>query len=147
MKSLKFILAILLIVPTTLLAQVDTDALVSGIKNDQLLISCYNTQASLDTYSKDVIALIKLGKPVTKKITPLLTDPEKAIIAHYILIRIWKEKGFGPVNYTNDSNGVRIINFHGLVFRQSRSGHFSTTQSEADINKANWLAFLPRRYR
>jgi hypothetical protein len=146
---MKTILAISFILTSAIsgYAQSKIDSLVAKIHNKQLMIGCINTQATLIETSVEVSALIGTGKIVTSHITPFLTDPEKGIIAHYILVRIWKEKKYKPVKNSFDNNKKIRIDFHGLTFYSENGNEFYALTTDLETNRVNWLNFLPNRYR
>jgi hypothetical protein len=148
MKSLLFIVALFTIVPGRVSGQSFIDSLLPKLNNGQLVSACYNTQETLDTYSQEATMLIKNGKASTRALIPLLTDPEKGIIAHYILVRIWLGNKFTPVQKRRfEPDKTMVCEYFGLTIRQPASGAFSTSQVDLDNNKRLWLRRLPRRFR
>lgn len=146
MKNLLFFICSLTFSVGSAVAQNNIDSLLSKLQNHQLLLACSGTQGTLDTYSLEALAIIKEGKVATRSLIPLLTDPEKGIIVHYILVRIWREKEFAPVKLRFEPDKTAIFNFHGLTLRHPNNGSFTANQSDLELNKQVWLKRIPRRF-
>lgn len=91
--------------------------------------------------------MIKIGKPVTKKLLELLPDSERGIMAHYILTRIWIGNNPEPLKYYYNSDKSQVIQFNGLTFTKDASGKLIVKEPEIAANRDRWLKYLPRQYR
>jgi hypothetical protein len=100
-------------------------------------------------FSPAADTIIKIGKPVTEKIIPLLTDTTKGLIAHFILAHIWadttKDKphlasSVYPIN--NDPDIFLGIRFADFTFYRQNSNRNIVKEGDLDKNKKRWIDFL-----
>jgi hypothetical protein len=148
MKSILFIVAFLTVLNVTVSGQESRDTLLTRLNNQEVITACLNTQESLYTYSREALDLIRGGKQSTRRLVSLLTDPERGIIAHYILVRIWLDKKFTPIKRIRfEEDRTLVFEYYGLVMRQKDGRDIRANLTDLENNKRLWLDRLPRRFR
>lgn len=89
LKTLRLLTFLLIPVHLNAQPQAQTiDSLINQINNNQIYSTCqYILVIKIDSDAANL--LIQMGKPVTDQLIPLLDNPKKGIITHYILSNIW----------------------------------------------------------
>ena len=123
-------------------AQVDkTDSLIKKIHNKQLRGNCHYVW-DLEMQSDPGRELTKIGKTATNQLIGVLTDPNKGIIAHYILTNIWVDtirQRSSFEHYAKDS--FVHYEYNGLVFYE-RHNQWYSLKKNMEENKNKWLRIL-----
>lgn len=125
------------------------DTLISKIDNKQIVVvTQYVWYPKM--FSPAGETLIKIGKPLTNKLIPLLSDTNKGIVTQFILTTIWnkdlQKAGWKTESYVrnikNNRDTVNEIYFSGLTFYQNNNLKIFARQDELDRNKNKWLKFI-----
>ncbi len=117
------------------------DSLINKIDNKQLRGTC-NYFWSLEMRSESGRELTKIGKISTTKLLGILTDPNKGIIAHYILTRIWVDtiKQWNSFEHFDRDSSVHY-EYNGLAFYERHNQWFAL-KNNLEENKKIWLKLL-----
>jgi hypothetical protein len=122
-------------------AQTDkVDFLLEELNNNQLYGTC-NYNWVLKMKSEPADSLVNIGKSISKKLIPLLDNPNKGIITHCILSRIWiKDEdfwmSFSSENF--DTKGIIEYNYNGLLFYE-KDGKMIVDKKILLDNKKRWI--------
>jgi hypothetical protein len=125
------------------------DTFISRITNQQVVVMMqYVWYPKMFSPAGD--SLIKIGKPATDKLIPLLSDTSKGIIVHYILSNIWADKlekdgqnlGSNVHQVDNDTPAVLGILYTDFVFYQDNNRWNFARQVDLENNKRRWTSFL-----
>ncbi|MES2732908.1 MAG: hypothetical protein V4714_14230 [Bacteroidota bacterium] len=136
MKKL-FILSIFLTIPLLVFGQKDSvNIWISRIDNSSIEGTCQYSWVIIPKQNKpEINKLIKTGKSIKHKLTKLLTDENKGIIAHYILSNIYGEFSYRILSM----DSVQITyNYNGLEFKEMVE-KIATDQSNLRKIKEYWI--------
>ncbi|WP_264510439.1 hypothetical protein [Flavobacterium sp. N1719] len=118
--------------------KIEIDSLIKNLNNSQLHGTCHYVWV-IEMESKEADSLISIGKSITNKLIPLLDNPEKGIIIHCVLSRIWNDSidvESSTENYK--SKGVVEYIYNELKFYE-KDGKIMADQIELIENKKKWL--------
>jgi len=114
------------------------DSLIEKLNNDQLYGTC-NYVWVLKMNSKAGDSLVNIGKSVSTKLISLLENPEKGIIAHCVLSRIWfVDFNIGSSFENFDKKGIVEYDYNGLSFYE-KDGKMIAEEKVLSENKKKWV--------
>lgn len=114
------------------------DSLIKNLNNDQLHGTCHYIWV-LEMDSKEADSLVSIGKTISSKLIPLLDSPEKGIIAHFVLSRIWYENFEIGSSFENfESKGIVEYKYNELKFYE-KDGKMIAEEKELIENKKKWI--------
>lgn len=121
----------------------NVDSLIKHLHNDQLH---HDYQWVLETfYLSDSAAeeIIKIGKPASKKLIPMLDDFDKGIIVHFILCNIYQTSD--PPNFKTSNIEDQVdVSWHGFHFFFFEDKPYAI-EKELIANKKRWELFLKNK--
>jgi hypothetical protein len=130
-----FVSLTLVFIPATLSAQNDSiNVWINKIDNSSIRGTCHYAWV-IEPTKKEVANLIEMGSRVEKKMIKLLTNENKAIVAHYILSNINKETDYKIISF--DSLQIKYI-YNNLEFIEMK-GTMTAEKSEFEKCRAYWL--------
>ena len=116
----------------------NVDSLIKNLNNNQLYGTC-NYVWVLKIDSKIADSLINIGKSVTPKLIELLENPDKGIIAHCVLSKIWFSNFKSGSSFENfKKKGIVQYNYNGLSFYE-KDGKMIADKNTLSDNKKKWL--------
>jgi hypothetical protein len=95
---------------------------------------------TIEAKNEAVNNLIKAGKPIQKKILKLLDDPNKGVVAHYILSNIYDKTRLQTLEM--DSLKVKY-NYNGLEFTETANAIIADSLSFVKC-KNSWIKEIKR---
>jgi len=88
--------------------------------------------------------LVAIGRPATRDLTRLLQDPDRGVVAHIVLCRIWDSGLSGGSSESPIYLGDEIIGFsyeyRGLSWKCITSGACSADPEALSNNAHKWIA-------
>ena len=144
MKTIKIISTILLISSQIFSQTENINTIVSQIDNNHFRVNHTGRLWNLEFHSKPGLQLINIGKHATTELIQTLDDSTKAIIAHYILCKIWLD----TLSYSNEWNRYETdtiidYSFNNLKFYWKRKYHIE--KSVMQENKVYWESFMKQK--
>lgn len=134
------LLTFLIIIPSVGFGQRDSVNLwISTIDNKSIAGTCHYFW-TIEAKNEAVNKLIKVGKPIQKKILKLLDDPNKGVVAHYILSKIYDKTRLQTLEM--DSLKVKY-NYNGLEFTETDNAILADKLSLEKCKKS-WIELTKR---
>ncbi|HEX2535096.1 MAG TPA: hypothetical protein VHK69_15230 [Chitinophagaceae bacterium] len=127
----------------------NVDSLIGQINDQQVVVRTQYVWFP-QMFSPAGDQLIKIGKPATGKLVPLLNDTSKGIIVHYLLAHIWREElgnagqtlGSSVYHLSKDTAATLGILFTDFIFYQDGKQVNFSSQAHLDSNRQRWIAFF-----
>lgn len=118
----------------------EVDSLIGTISNKDAYVMLVNT-LSPRLKTGAATEIVKIGKQATPKLIDVLDHQNKSVIAHFILLQIWKENWEEQQCCdVRELNGVEIYYINGLEVRYDGVTMYATTEA-AKTNKSYWTKF------
>lgn len=144
MRPLLTILTALLLSSSSFGQNNNLDTWIDRLNNQQVIVmQQYVWYPKMVSPSGD--SLLKVGKQVTWKLLPLLTDTSKAVIAHFLLANIWKKelseagRQLGSNVYpVSTKNAVLSILYDGFTFYQNDNHWIFARKEDMEASRIFW---------
>ena len=112
--------------------------LIEKLNNNQLYGTC-NYVWVLKMESEEADSLVNIGKSISHKLIPILESPEKGIIAHCVLSRIWVDDFSISTSFENfDKKGIVEYKYNGLPFYE-KDKKMIAEEKVLSENKKSWI--------